>query len=98
MGTKPWVCYPPPLGANVAIPVKKIVILENHYCGFVGNVEVDSGLTLYTHKSLFDCPRTYLNFENSRFFPKNAIFSNFDHFADMAVIIKKMLGKCAEGS
>ena len=46
----------------------KMVISENHYCGFVGNVEVDSGLTLYTHKPLFDRPRTYLNFENCRFF------------------------------
>ena len=68
----------------------KVLISENDYCGFVGNVEVDSGLTLYTHKPLFDRPRTYLNFENSRFFPKNAIFSNSDHFADMADIIKKM--------
>ena len=75
-----------------------MVISENHYCGFVGNVEVDSGLTLYTHKPLFDRSRTYLNFENSRFFPKNAIFSNFDHFADMADFNKKKLGKCAEGS
>ena len=75
----------------------KMVISENHYCGFVGDVKVDSGLTLYTHKPLFDCSRTYLNFENSRFFPKNVIFSNFDHFADMADFNKKKLGKCAEG-
>ena len=58
---------------------------------------MDSGLTLYTHKPLFDRSKTYLNFENGYFFPKNAIFSNFDHLADMADFNKKKLGKCAEG-
>ena len=75
-----------------------MVISENHYCGFVGNVEVDSGLTLYTHKPLFDPSRAYLNFEIGQFWPKNGIFSNYDHFADMADFHKKKLGKCAEGS
>ena len=66
---KSWYIFPS-FGAAVIQQQKKIrqnskvLISENDYCGFVGNVEVDSGLTLYTHKPLFDRSGTYLNFEN----------------------------------
>ena len=45
----------------------KSLIWENDYCGFVGNVEVDLEITLYTHKPLFDPSRAYLNFEIGQF-------------------------------
>ena len=70
----------------------KPLISENDYCRFVGNVEVDLELTFYTHKPLFDPSRAYFNFQNCQFWPKNAIFSNYDHFADMADSHKKNYG------
>ena len=43
--------------------VISMLISKNDYCGFVGNIEVDLELTLYTHKPLFDPSRAYLNLE-----------------------------------
>ena len=68
-------------------------LLKNYFCGFVGNIDADSRLTLYTHKHVFDRSRLQFNFENCLFFQKYAHFPFLAKSADMADLCEKKLGK-----
>ena len=75
----------------------KVLISKKYICGFVGNIDADSRLTLYTYKPVFDRSGLHLNFENGLFFPKYAKFWFFNKLADMADYNEKMLEKVVYG-
>ena len=70
-----------------------MVILKSYDSGFVGNVEVDSRLTLYTHKHVFDRSRLQFNFENCLFFQKYAHVPLLVKSAHMTDLFFKTLWK-----
>ena len=74
-----WKCY---------FPESKI-----HICGFVGNVDVGSGLTCYPYWTRFRPSRAHFWSKNRDFFLKKWFFWFFDKSAGSADINEKMLGK-----
>ncbi len=64
----------------------------------MGNIDADSGLTWFPHRTLSDPSREHFIFENDPNFPKYDRISFLDKSADMAEFHEKMLGKVVYGS
>ena len=64
----------------------------------MGNIDADSGLTWFPHRTLSDPSREHFIFENDPKFREYDRISFFDKSADMAEFHEKMLGKVVYGS
>ena len=64
----------------------------------MGNIDADSGLTWFPHRTLSDPSREHFIFENDSKFREYDRISFFDKSADMAEFHEKMLGKVVYGS
>ena len=63
----------------------------------MGNIDADSGLTWFTHRTLSDPSREHFIFENDPKFREYDRISLLDRSADMADFHEKMLGKVVYG-
>ena len=62
---------------------------KNQSCGFVGNVDADSGLTCYPHSTRSRPSRADFRSKNHGFFWKNDFFGFLINRPDRPIIIKK---------